>query len=239
MYGKIHFPVRAAVFVGILLTAALSASAQTTLFNIPTTDTLSRGSLFIEADLITKPVCYRHGGYQTYGYRVVYGVDNKTEAGANFYYTRDGGDAVGEVQFNAKRKIYNSEKRGVAVSGGTLVYLPLKSSRGDKPAVMVYANVSKTLEPLNGLRVTAGVYSVFGGGTDYGTKTGVILGVEQPITKKFSFLADWYSGQNRLGYSAAGLNYNITKRQFILAGYNFGNSGRGNNAFSAFYGYTF
>lgn len=38
MYGKIHFPVRAAVFVSILLTVAFSASAQTTLFNIEVID---------------------------------------------------------------------------------------------------------------------------------------------------------------------------------------------------------
>jgi len=89
------------------------------------------------------------------------------------------------------------------------------------------------------MTVTGGVYTVLGGSRDYGTKTGVMLGVVQPIHNRVSFVADWFSGQNRLGYSSAGLNFNITKRQYLLTGYSFGNSGRGNNAFAAYYGVTF
>ena len=66
-----------------------------------------------------------------------------------------------------------------------------------------------------------------------------MVGVVQPLSGKFSFVADWYSGNNRLGYASAGFNYNITKRQYLLAGYSFGNSGRGNNALAAYYGVTF
>ena len=234
-----HFLIRAVFSTIIFTLSVFTVSAQMEIFNIPTSETLSGGSFYLELDLITKPVSYLRGGYQTYGYRVVYGLDNKTEVGANVFYTRDGGDPTGELQFDAKRKIYENEKHGVSVSGGVVVSIPLKGRSGVKPAVMVYANASKKIEPINGLRVTGGVYSVFGGGRSFGTKTGAMLGVEQPISKRFSFIADWFSGKNRIGYSAAGLNYNITNRQFILVGYNFGNSGRGNNAFSAYYGYTF
>ena len=234
-----YFMIR--VTFGLILFAGAfsSISAQMTIFNIPTTDTLPRASFYLEADFITKPVSYRKGGFQTYGYRAVYGLNHKTEVGANFYYTRDGGDAIGEMQFNAKRSLYRNEKRGVAISSGALMSLPLRSTRDARRFVMVYSNASKTVKPLNGLRVTGGVYTVFSNGRDFGTKTGAMVGIEQPIYKRISFLADWYSGKNRFGYSAAGLNYAITKRQFILAGYNFGNAGRGNNAFSAYYGYTF
>lgn len=216
-----------------------TATAQMTIFNVPTTDTLPRASFFVEADLIVKPGKYEDGGFQTYGFRTVYGVDSKTEVGANFFYTRDGGDRVGELQLNAKRNLYTNEDRGVAVSAGVLAGIPLRDRRGAKPYAMIYSNVSKKLEPINGLRVTGGVYHVVGGGDDFGTRTGALVGVEQPIYKRLSFVADWYSGKNRFGYSAAGLNLNISNRQFVMAGYNFGNSGRGNNAFSAFWGYTF
>jgi hypothetical protein len=210
-----------------------------TIFNIPTTDTLQRKSFFLELDLITKPVRNRDGGYRTYGYRAVYGLSHKTEIGANFFFTRGADGSTGELQFNAKRNLYNNEKRGVAVSGGTLAFFPLRNSSFSRAGIMGYANASKKINRFRGLRVTGGVYKVFRGGSDFGTRNGVMLGVEQPLTKRISFLADWYSGKNRFGYAAAGLNYNITTRQFILAGYNFGNAGRGNNAFSAFYGYTF
>jgi hypothetical protein len=229
---------KAAILLALVVVLLpVSALSQLTIFNIPSTDTLARGSFGIEADFIAKPVSFKDGGYQTYGYRAVYGVNNKTEVGANFFMTYDGEEAEGEVQFNAKRKIYSSEKHGVDVAAGTLISVPLRSSV--KSSGIVYVNASKTVERFNRMRLTGGLYTAIGGGRDYGTKTGVMLGLEQPITDRVSFLADWFSGNNRLGYSAAGINVNLTKKQFILAGYNFGNYGRGNNALSAFYGYTF
>jgi hypothetical protein len=63
--------------------------------------------------------------------------------------------------------------------------------------------------------------------------------VEQPIKGKFSFIGDWASGYNRFGYVSGGINWAISKRQFLLGGYSVGNSGRGNNYLSVFYGYTF
>ena len=104
---------------------------------------------------------------------------------------------------------------------------------------MVYVNGSKRVRQLYGLRVTTGAYHVFRGGSDFGARNGAMVGVEQPLTRRISFLADWSSGSNRFGYAAAGLNFTITDRQYLLGGYNFGNSGRGNNALSVFYGYTF
>ena len=66
---------------------------------------------------------------------------------------------------------------------------------------MFYANASKKVSAFRGVRLTSGVYSVFGGGRGFGTKTGAMLGVEQPLTRRISLLADWYSGNNRLGYA--------------------------------------
>lgn len=227
------------VILAITLAAAvLQTAAQTTIFNIPSADTQSRGSWGLEADFITKPVSYRDGGFQTYGYRVSYGLGNRTEVGTNFYLTKGLGDSTGQVEFSVKQNIYRNEKLGVSVSGGTVVFVPVRQTNGDKTAIMVYGNASKTIEPLNGLTVTGGVYHVFRG-NNFGTKTGVMAAAVQPIAKKFSFVADWYSGKNRLGYSSAGINYQISTRQYILSGYSFGNSGRGNNAFAAYYGYTF
>lgn len=226
-------------FLFVLFAAVVNAYAQTTIFNIPTADTLSRGSWSLEGDFITKPVSYADGGYQTYGYRVAYGINNKTEVGSNFYYTWDGSDSVGQVEFSLKRRLYKSEKLGISISAGAVAFVPIKSATGDSTSVMVYGAASKSIEPLNGLTVTGGAYHVFGGASDFGTRTGALVGIVQPITKRVSFVADWFSGKNRLGYSSAGVNLNITNKQYLLTGYSFGNSGRGNNAFAAYYGYTF
>ena len=163
-----------------------------------------------------------------------------SEVGANFFYTRNGNrPSPKEFQANVKYRAFQNEKYGVAVSTGAQFFIPLDKSAGTRAYSMVYANASKTVNPLNGMRLTGGFYKIIGANRDFGSKRGVIIGIEQPLIRRFTFIGDWYSGNNRFGYSAAGLNYAITKKQFVLIGYNFGNFGAGNNAFSAFYGFTF
>jgi len=212
--------------------------AQTAIFNIPSADTLPRGSWGLEADFITKPVSYRDGGYQTYGYRVAYGATNHSELGANFYYTWDGDRSYAETQLSVKQKVYESERYGIAVSGGAVVAIPLRSDT-DRTSVMVYAAAQKMVSAMNGATFTGGMYHVFRGSKDFGTRTGAMLAVVQPVHRRFDLVADWFSGHNKLGYATAGVNYNITKNQYLLTGYSFGNSGRGNNALVAYYGFTF
>ena len=214
-------------------------SAQSTIFNIPSTDVLPETKFYVEADFISHFDRYKNGGFQTYGYRTVYGVKRKLEVGVNFFYTRNGVNAPMEIQPNFKYKVFQKEKYGLAVTTGALFFVPLTKSAGRRTFGMVYTNASKVVKQARGLRVTGGFYQVVGAEKDFGTKTGVIIGIEQPIKGKLNFVADWYSGKNRFGYSAAGLSYTIRKNHFLMVGYNFGNSGRGNNALSAFYGFTY
>lgn len=222
----------------ILVFSAVTFS-QTTIFNIPTADTLQRGSVNLEADLVTKPVRYRDGGYQTTGYRVAFGASNKTEIGSNFYLTWDGISTVADVEFSLKHNIYKNEKHGVSVSAGVIAFVPLRDRIGDRTSFLTYANTSKAVNALNGLTATAGIYHVFRGTNNFGTRTGIMLGLVQPIKGRVSGVADWFSGRNRFGYASAGINVNVTKRQYLLVGYSFGNSGRGNNALAVYYGITF
>ena len=223
----------------LIAVASAGVRGQMTIFNIPSTDTLPKKSAYFEADLTTKPVKYSEGGFQSYGFRVVYGLDNKTEAGVNLYYTRDGGDPIAELQFAVKRNLYLNEKHGVAISTGVIFSMPVKDTRGAKSYAMIYGNGSKSINKLNGLRLTGGIYHIVGGGRDFGSKTGAMVAVEQPLTKRFTFVGDWFSGRNRLGYVNAGISFSITKRQYIMGGYSWGNYGRGNEALSVYYGYTF
>lgn len=233
---------RISKYILLLLTFAFSiagASAQTTIFNIPSTDVMAEKKFYVEADFIAHFDRYDRGGFQTYGYRTVYGVKRKFEAGVNFFYTRNGSTSAKEVQFNAKYQAYNNEKYGIAASVGGWVFQPLNRSSGRKTYAMVYTNASKTVSQLNGLRLTGGAYHTVGTDRTFGSKRGFIVGIEQPIKGKLSFAADWFSGENRFGYAAAGLSYTFARRHFVMAGYNWGNSGRGNNGFSSFYGLTF
>jgi hypothetical protein len=214
--------------------------AQSTIFNVPSTDTVEKRRVYVEADFISHLDKYSKGGYQTYGYRMNYGLTKNIEVGGNFFYTHDGSRRVPyELQANIKWNFYENEKLGVALSAGAQVFIPLNKPAGRRTYAMVYANASKTVRQLNGARVTAGAYQMLHTEEDFGDKRGFIFGYEQPLRHKFSFLADWYTGNNRFGYAAAGFGYAMTSKQAIYVGYNWGNSGAGNNAFSFYYGYTF
>lgn len=214
-------------------------SAQSTIFNVPSTDTLEKKRIMVEADFISHFDKFSNGGFQTYGYRMVYGLHKKVEVGANFFYTHNGSRVPLEFQTNVKWSAYKSEKRGFALSGGAWLFVPLNKPAGRRTYGMVYANASKIFKKLKGMRLTGGAYHMIKPERNFGSRKGYFFGYEQPIRRKLSFLADWYTGKNRLGYAAAGLGYAINSRTAIYAGYNWGNSGRGNNAFSFYYSYTF
>lgn len=217
-----------------------SAAAQSTIFNVPSTDVQAEKIFYIETDFIAHFDKYRNGGFQSYGYRTVYGVKRKLEAGVNFFYTRNGETSPKELQGNVKYQAFAKEKYGFAVSTGSQLFVPLNKSAGRRVYTMLYTNASQIIKPMRGLRLTGGVYTVLGEKRDtFGTKTGAIIGIEQPIKGRLNFTGDWYSGKNRFGYASAGLSYAVTKKHFIQAGYNFGNVGRRNNSFSAFYGFTY
>lgn len=220
--------------------AAQSVAAQSTIFNVPSTDVVAEKTAYLEADFLAHFSSYEKGGFQSYGYRMVYGARKKLEVGANFFYTRNGiKTAPKEFQPNVKWQAYQSEKYGVGVSTGAWAFVPLDKSAGDRVFGMVYSNVSKTVKPTGGTRLTGGFYQIVGARRDFGARRGAIVGVEQPVVRRVNFLADWSSGKNRFGYAAAGFGLAVTKRQFLYTGYNFGNTGRANNYFSAFYGVAF
>lgn len=235
-----HFISRCFFFCLLMIVPNLAIAGQTTIFNIPSTDVVTEKTAYLEADFLAHFDSTTRGGFQTYGYRVVYGARKNLEVGANFFISRNGSKtSPKEFQPNFKWKAYSNERLGIGVSTGAMFFVPLDKSAGTRTFGLVYSNVSKTVKQARGMRLTGGLYTLVGAKRSIGTKTGVIVGFEQPIVRRLSFIADWYSGKNRFGYSAAGFGLPITKRQFLYAGYNFGNTGRANNYFSAFYGLAF
>lgn len=222
-----------ALFIGL---SGVAISAQSTIFNAPSSDVMPEKKVYVEFDFLAHPDKFSRGGYQTYGYRMVYGVTKKLEAGVNFFYTRDGVTSPKEIQLNAKYQVYNNEKHGIAVAVGGWSFTPLNRSSGRRTSGLVYTSASKKI---GRLRLTGGGYQTIHTEAGSGSKKGWIVGVEVGIVRNLSFTGDWFSGNNKLGYASAGLAYSFAKRHFIQAGYSWGNNGRGNNAFQIFYGITF
>jgi hypothetical protein len=222
-----------------LFCSTASVRAQSTIFNVPSSDVQAARKVYLEADFITHFASYENGGYQTYGPRVVVGLPGHTEVGVNIFYTRTSPGEPVQLQPNFKWQFYNNEELGVAVAAGVLISFPVTKRHEGKTTGMLYLVGSKNFPGTHGPRVTFGGYTLAGkfeAGTD---KTGVIAGYEQPLTKKFSFVMDWLSGNNEVGYVTAGTGITLSTKQNIYAGYSFGNQGRGNNSLGVYYGYSF
>ena len=222
-----------------LLFSFFTAAAQSTIFNIPSSDVQAPRKVYLEADFITHFASYKNGGYQTYGPRVVVGLPGNTEVGVNAFYTRTSPAEPIDVQPNFKWQFYNNEKRGLAVAAGVLVSIPVTRRRDGKTTGMLYVVGSKTLTGTHGPRLTFGGYTLAGTFAEGTDKTGVLVGYEQPVTKEFSFVTDWSSGNNDFGYVTTGTGITLSPKQSLYAGYSFGNQGRGNNALGVYYGYSF
>ena len=228
-----------ALVFACLLCAMSSVTAQTTIFNIPSSDVQAPRKVYLEADFITHFASYKDGGYQTYGPRVVIGLPGNVEVGVNAFYTRTSTAQPVKVQPNVKWQFYSDEKQGLAVAAGVLVSVPVTRRRYVNTTGMVYLLGSKSLPGSYGPRLTFGGYNLLGRFEDGTDKTGVLAGYEQPLTKKFSLVMDWFSGRNEVGYVTAGTGITLSPKQNLYAGYSFGNHGRGNNSLGVYYGRSF
>jgi hypothetical protein len=226
------------LFCTILLSVVNITFAQSTIFNAPSTDVVGQTGFYLEADFISHFDKEKNGGFQTFGIRGVYGVKKGLEVGSNVFFTKNGSGKPIEIQPNVKWQAFSTEK-GVSIAIGATMFVPLNQAAGNRTSAMVYGNVSKKIDKANGLRLTTGIYSLAGAGKSVSSRTGAILGFEQPINKRLVILADWLSGKNRFGYATAGFSVFVTKKQTLFTGYNFGNSGRGNNSFSIYYSRIF
>jgi len=228
-----------ALLAACLVALSSSAAAQSTIFNIPSTDVQAPGKVYLEADFITHFASYSNGGYQTYAPRVVVGLPGNTEVGVNVVHTRADSPQPIAVQPNFKWKFYANEKRGLAAATGVLLSVPLTRRSDGRTTGLVYVLGSKSFAAKHGPRLTFGGYQLVGRFDEGTDKTGVLAGFEQPLNKTFSFVTDWFSGNNAFGYVTPGMGITLSPKNNIFAGYSFGNQGRGNNALGVYYGHTF
>ncbi len=216
------------------------AHAQTTVWNTPSTDVQPQGAIYVEGDFISHLASYQDGGYQSYGARVIYGARRRMEVGLNAFYTKVGGGSLPvELQPNVKWQLYQNEDKGLQAVVGGIAYIPVTKRAGTDTSGMAYASVSKKIKGNYAPRLTGGAYAMLAANQRAGTRGGAFVGYEQPLHRRVSFLADWYSGKNRLGYAGGGLAFTTSKRSVLLVGYSVGNQGRGNNNLAVMYAYTF
>lgn len=219
------------------------AAAQSTIFNIPSTDTVAPKKYYFEFDFLLQLPKPDFGQFSVVAPRAVIGITPMLEAGVNlgFYHTADGGGTVTIFQPNAKYKFFADDDKGLAAAAGVIGYF----SNNDADSFgQIYANVSKKIK--SGARFHGGIYGALGCDACDGAsnKVGVLAGYEQPLSGKISFVADFLSGENFWGYLTPGVSITLPRSSLLNIGYSIGYNelkGNGdsdyrNNALFVYYG---
>lgn len=158
--------------VGVAM--ARPAAAQSTIFNVPTTDTEPPHKLYVEFDYLPQmPAPDQGGRFQIFVPRALFGVTPQVEVGVNVVNTHySGSETFSSFQPNIKYKFFADDNHGLAASAGIVGYMPLNHRDGADGFGLVYANISKKMT--SGTRVTAGPYGTVAAADNVG---GITLGL--------------------------------------------------------------
>jgi hypothetical protein len=221
---RVGAPILTLLFVCVFMLALSSAArAQQTVFNVPTTDVLDRGKIYVEADISAKPndsEALKH--FTSVVPRAVVGVrSRRVEVGVNVIGNIQPGKDSTTIVPAIKVKLYGSEKNGWAVVAGGSVYVPVRQ-RLYKAGTYNYVQISKMLTPST--RIGAGPYfyskNVVASNASRG---GAQLSIEQSINHWLSLNADWISGKHANGYLTVGPAFKLSNRLIAVAAYSIGN----------------
>jgi len=200
--------------------------AMQTIFNVPSADVTEKGHVFVQQE-----AQFRAWGEDAFfngtSYSAV-GIGHNTEIDATLFNV--GAPASHNISlgvgFKSAMPIAGLKEkfpeREFKFTVGTDVLIGLE---GNGVGNWTYAHLSGRVPKLN-TRLTAGL--------SYGTKQvfgidslAFIAGVEQPVTKKLTIIADWYSGSEHFaGFLIPGFSYALPKNVTIYVGYQIPNSPR-------------
>ncbi len=205
------------------LAAGVDASAQQTIFNVPSSDILDKGKVYVEFDATFKfnnDDAVRR--FSSFVPRVVVGTGRNVEVGLNVTGNIQPGRDTTTVVPSIKWRPYHNEKKGWSIVVGDNVYVPVRN-RPYKIGNYAYAQVSKTFA--TGTRVTAGGYHFTKNVVaPNASRAGGQFGFEQTVNKYLNINADWYTGKHAAGYFTPGVAVKPHRKVTAYFGYSIGNT---------------
>lgn len=226
-------PVRLIFAAVCLLGTAGFATAQETIFNVPSADVLDRGKVYVELDMLartTEPAF-------SFAPRIVIGAGHRIEVGANFNGIAEPATGTYTLAPTFKWKLYDGQQNGWSVLVGDNVIFPLRHGDYDV-GTYSYLMAAKSLRTKT--RVAAGAYYFSPNVVDRAQRAGGQFSVEQRVSGTLTLAADWFTGRNANGYFTPGVVWNTTKKFTTYAAYQIGNDpSNGNHGLLLEFGYNF
>ena len=221
-----------------LFIPAASVHAQQTIFNVPSTDVLNKGKVYAELDASLKPTDGSDvAKFSSFVPRVVTGAGSNIEFGLNVTGNIQPGPDSTTLVPTIKWRPYQGENGWTIVVGNNL-FIPVRN-RGYDAANYFYAETSKTFK--TGTRITFGGYDFTKNAVAPANRAGGQFGFEQPLNRKITFAADWFTGKHASGYFTPGIIFKAGPKVTGYAGYSIGNQNvsGGNHFFLLELGYNF
>jgi len=227
------------VFLVLISGAASLVHGQQTIFNVPTTDVLDKGKVYAELDASLKPT---DGAtvpkFSSFVPRVVVGAGSHIEVGLNITGNIQPGPDSTTLVPTIKWKPYQGKDNGWAFVVGDNLFVPVRN-RAYNAGNYVYAEMSKAFK--SGTRITFGGYDFTKNVVASANRAGGQFGFEQPLNKKITIAADWFTGKHSSGYFTPGVVFKVGPKVTGYAGYSIGNTNvsNGNHFFLLEVGYNF
>ena len=212
---------------------------QQTIFNVPTTDVLDKGKVYAELDVSLKPTA---GAlvpeFSSFVPRIVVGAGSRLEIGLNLTGNIQPGVDSTTLVPTIKWKPYQGKDNGWAFVVGDNFFVPVRN-RAYNAGNYVYAEMSKTFK--SGTRVTVGGYHFTRNVVTSANRAVGQFVFEQPLIRKVTFSAYWFTGKHSAGYFTPGLVFKVGPKVTGYAGYSIGNQNpsKGNHFFLLELGYNF
>jgi len=197
-----HRLAAAAAFLALALPAA-SMSAQQTIFNVPSADVLDPGKVYLETDELFRPT---DPEFSSTTVRGVVGLFPRVEGGVNFGGLNAPGPLIPTANVAVKIQPVRVGEFALTAGGNGLFFL--KGSQDGNPAGLGYGFASYRIPKLGTRIEFGGWYSSAGYALPKSTG-GALATFEQPIpcVPGLTVAADWWSGENSIGYVSPGLIY--------------------------------
>ena len=209
-----------------------TAAAQETIFNVPSGDVPDNGKVYGEFDF----AYLWNASASGYTPRVVVGIGHQIEVGMNINGISTPGSSQTTPTPTIKWRPYS--KNGLGVLLGDDFYIPAQNKSYDFGNYF-YAELTKTFQSQT--RVTMGAYDYTSHVISSGSKAGGQFGIEQPMNKRITLAADWFTGHHSAGYFTPGTFIKLSSKVTLYAAYEIGNAAflNGNHLFLVELGWNF
>lgn len=217
----------------LLAFPAARAYGQETVFDVPSADILDQGKVYGELDGTVRPV----DPFATFTPRVVVGIGHQIEIGLNC----DGLSAptLGQLAISptVKWRPWKSETSGWSFYLGDNLFFPVRQ-RTYNAGNYSYAALAK--EWTHGTRITFGGYDFTRYVVANANRAGGQFTFEQRVTDRLTLAAEWYTGEQAVGYVNPGAIIKLSAKLTLYAAYQIGNAGvrTGNHQFLWELGYN-